>query len=999
MVAAVRSLVPLLATLALGVAACGVDDAPPVTDRDGTVGGRVLLTLDGPLVGADVSVDQLEYTAATVVVREHIGDTLTDADGHFEMLTGTASGYFLITTRGGQFRDYATGQAVVLDPADELTALLYTDLLEDLTTGLVTPVSHLAHRMIVARTAAGTDAWLLDSYALVTQHLDQHFGALRWERAAPASLADRATSPTDAVRAAFVLAAWSTMARDIAGAAGASVQEVNPYTLALALGRDLAAGPFDGDDGNDRAAGSGIQLGACPAPAPGCVPAGACDLGACRTACDAYAGTPRTTLAAAVTALINDNGPTGHNQTGLAVADTLSFARAIATNTDPILFADACIDELDRLPPTLTWGAMPADGAVIRGTAAWTVRAADNVDAAPVITWDGGLVDTDGAPNSAATSIDTTLATDRSYTVSATATDATGNHVTESRTVVADNLAPVLTLDQTDPSYVIDTGTGTWWTASATPHLRGTVTDAHGPITVEARILGQLVATTTVAGGAWDLALPAGSIAAGGNSVVLRATDAPGNPTADAAATSPFLRIDATPPTVDGLATTFIDETQDIITFGAAPIHTHSGAPSNAVTLGTVAPPTCPTVKKYAYRTDRAPVGSEIPANPVALAMRASDAGVGLDTAGTTFTVTAPSGQVFGPFPLTSAPAVGAPGAFDSLADLRRDQVTAIGAPASVQEGTFTVTFTARDHLGQTATLARCFTYAPLGPPLQVVTGPRAATTSTYVKTFADYALPTGPTSALLNATATAGILELWVKNLTPDPAYVTVTAPPPPAATYSKQIVTYLEPTTQQTVSLPNCNVIDPQPGEDALCAGPSPAPLATVNASGSIAGWTPYIGLFEVNITGTAIAGVLPPCAGCAADQRKVDPGAQLAIVVGAAGIAELQPDVAGPYREVTGDFTGAVAPAAPTVQGCIAWSATNGAGVRHCTRIQNYRQNRTLQTATVTLSPSAATVLAADWSSRAFATAAIGAPATDIQFRRLTGPTPFSWPTTEN
>ena len=119
-----RSLAVPVAALALLAVACTSDDRPPPTDdQSGTVGGRVLLTLDGPLVGADVSVDQLEYTAATVVVREHIGDTLTDADGHFEMLTGTASGYFLITTRGGQFRDYATGQAVVLDPADELTAL------------------------------------------------------------------------------------------------------------------------------------------------------------------------------------------------------------------------------------------------------------------------------------------------------------------------------------------------------------------------------------------------------------------------------------------------------------------------------------------------------------------------------------------------------------------------------------------------------------------------------------------------------------------------------------------------------------------------------------------------------------------------------------------------------------------------------------------------------------------------------------------------------------
>jgi hypothetical protein len=49
-------------------------------------------------------------------------------------------------------------------------------------------------------------------------------------------------SPTAEVRAALILGAWSLLAQDIAEAAGATAQQVNPYTLARDLGRD-ARGP------------------------------------------------------------------------------------------------------------------------------------------------------------------------------------------------------------------------------------------------------------------------------------------------------------------------------------------------------------------------------------------------------------------------------------------------------------------------------------------------------------------------------------------------------------------------------------------------------------------------------------------------------------------------------------------------------------------------------------------------------------------------------------
>ena len=536
-------LAALLASVVFA-AACGGDDAP---DGDAGsiagVGGRVLMTLDGPLVGADVSIDHLDFQGATPTINVHVGDVTTDGTGYFHIGTGTKSGYFLITTRGGQFKDYATGQAIVLDATDELTAILYTDSLEDLTTGLVTPVAHLAHKLIVARTAAGTDATLIASHTLVNEHLDAHFGGLAWERGTVGDLSVAAPSPTADVRAAFILAAWSLIAQDIATAAGSTAQEINPYTLAIDLGRDLGAPPFDGNDSNERASGTGVQFGACPAAPGACVPMGTCDLGDCRSKCDAYANTTRTVMATWLANVINDSE---HNQTGLTSADTLSFVRAVASNADPVLFGSACVDVegVDLEPPTFTWGATPIDGAVVRGAATWTVTASDNVDPAPVVTWLGGLPDTDGTASGAATTIDTTLAADGPRSVTAHAVDESGNANDETRMIVADNTAPALTVA---PAGFLPDGP-TWWTALDAPHLTGTVTDAHGPITVEARILGALIVSATFPSGAWDLALPAGSIVAAGSTVVVRAVDLVGNATVDGAATSPFLRVDGAAP-------------------------------------------------------------------------------------------------------------------------------------------------------------------------------------------------------------------------------------------------------------------------------------------------------------------------------------------------------------------------------------------------------------------------------------------------------------------
>jgi hypothetical protein len=512
---------------------------------------------------------------------------------------------------------------------------------------------------------------------------------------------------------------------------------------------------------------------------------------------------------------------------------------------------------------------------------------------------------------------------------------------------------------------------------------------------------------------------PAGSV------VELRATDSAGNVTPITAATSPLLRVDATPPTVDGLARTFFDEANDAISFPpAGPSHNH--LPTGAVTLGTVAPPSCPTIRKYAYLTAVAPGATESGPNPVALAFRAADTGIGVEPAGATYTVTTPGGQVFGPFPVAATPAVGAPGAFDHVADLRRDGPSAvppIGVPTAVQEGVFTVTFTARDRLGQSASVARCFTYRPMGPPMKVVLQAREAVGNAFVMTLrGDYKLDNTAAAdarmaALLNGTASAGILEVWVQNVTPDPAYVTFSAPRPPVPTVSRTLRTHAKPIGVRSVSGPTC---DPSAGPlHALCGSAFVPALAadsartnqpmTVGTDGPPRvpdGWAPYLGVFEIASSGNVDIAAAP-CAGCDPDEYELLPGVRRAVVIGLRGLPDVRPETPGPYAELVTD------PAAPPAfrsltssyagvdsERCTRWVAFGPNSVPSCREITTYEQHRFVASAGLTLARGSDDFsLEARWTSAPGPSLASSSPstATEPDPRRLRAA--FAWSSTEN
>ena len=294
--------------------ACSADTPHPA--GIGMLSGQVVVS--GPLRGAAVSVDQIDYGAKTsVAVAAHVGDATTDEDGHFELPDiGSFNGLLLITAKGGAYTDLAAGLPIQLDPGAGLETIVDIDLLGKNDDVLVSPVGHL----IAARTR-GEMAKLGDvvmAEADAASHLSRHFGNVpSWSRMTLASLETMATttSPTEPLRGALVQAALSYLASDIAGAAHASPQEVNVLLLTKQLAADVAVDGFDGNDKNDASFGSGLQVGAC-APLPNC-PAPAGDLCAqegCRTKCDLYAGTVRSFFAGELTRVINDKKI---NMTGL----------------------------------------------------------------------------------------------------------------------------------------------------------------------------------------------------------------------------------------------------------------------------------------------------------------------------------------------------------------------------------------------------------------------------------------------------------------------------------------------------------------------------------------------------------------------------------------------------------------------------------------------------------------------------------------------------------
>ena len=732
--------------------------------------GQVLIS--GGVRGARISVDQLDRHGA---VEHHIGEATTDEAGHFAMETGLEHGIFRLSAKGGAYQDLATSAAVQLDARDEIVSLTSFELLAQRQDALVSPIGHMIEARTMERLRVSGD--LVAAFDETRASFNRHFGYVDWGQVIPWPLDRPAVSPTEPVRAAIVLAAFSVLASDIAADAQVGPQEVTVYRLMQKLTEDVRTGTFDGNDGDDRAPGSGLQLGFCLPVGPGCVQGAGCATGQCRPRCDLYSGTPRALLAGAMLKVIQD---TSINRTGLDVANSISVVRGVSDDTDPNLFGASCIEALDRAPPSLRFDPpTPAEAAFVRGAISLAAVALDDIDPSPDASW-VGLVDLDGDPRNAIASatLDTAAVADGPLRVVAHAVDLSGNLATLERVLTIDNTAPVVALDAS--GFVIDGST--WWTASAAPLLTGTVADA-GPVSIKAVIAGGIEAAGVVSGASWTIQLPAGALDAGGTVVQIVAVDAAGNQSSVAQR----LRPDLEPPVLSFQSSVVLDEDDEWVTFAAdhSPQHAHTGMPIDLAT-----PMGCPTLTKFSYLLgrDSPEYVLEVPGpNSIRYQLVTDDPGVGIAAGATEYRV----GRRVGPqtqwvLDWTST-GNGVPigtGVTQFPVGISSDAVTGL----ATTEGIYDVELRATDRLARTTTVARCFDLHLRAPPLDFESTSSNQPTKAHAYALDSLSLAPGApydhiAARLLNDENTstgASLIDQDVFNGTSSTIYLTVTVTPP---------------------------------------------------------------------------------------------------------------------------------------------------------------------------------------------------------------------------
>ena len=785
-----RSILRLAALLAFVVPSvlalsCIDIDAPPT--KNGFVSGRVLVTPGEGLAHATVHVDQLNFYDGRGAFRRQVATGTTDKDGYFAaegeaIPTDTAAGLLLLRTTGGTFRDFVSGETIELDSSTGLRALYRLEFFEKREGLLVTPVHSLIEAQF--RYSAGQLGDVTLGLRHAQERIGAHFGGIDWDVVVPAEVTQPASSPVDAVRAAFVLGGLSVLADDLRAASDSTPQAVNLFTLLNAVTADLAEGVFDGNDGNDSTPGSGLQVGTCPPVDPSCVaPPGTCQLGSCRAYCDVYVNTIRGALVGGIRKFIGSRQfPSPWNRTGLGSEDARPMLDQIGGNVDAELFGGACLETADRVSPSILWEA-PEDGAFVKGSLTVKIRAVDDAEALPRASFDPEP-DRDGdTTNPLATAVIDTrtvnAGVDGPFSLTAVAGDAAGNVRRETRTFQADNTAPGVSI--LPSGFYVEGLSGVWWTGDSEPMLRGTLNELH-PRAVELVIAGEVVANATIDGGTWSVRLPGGKVTSGGNELVVRAIDLAGNVTTTPAVQ---LRLDATPPGVlvesspvyDELNSTF-DESLDVpATNTWLQRHVPGGTP---IDLAQSMNGACVTVHKFSHLLHESFVlGATGNLNSLRVNLLVSDDGVGIEQGTSQARVTIRNGPTTTEvLPWTSIPGtVVAPRTMRHLLGLYRDGALAI-PPLATTEGEYHLELRARDMLGRTSLQERCWNHRILAPkPSQVGPGAKAKNfAGAMYSTSLEGAGDADFSAKFLNSSAAGAAVWDWrVKNYLATPVYVTV--------------------------------------------------------------------------------------------------------------------------------------------------------------------------------------------------------------------------------
>lgn len=699
---------------------------------------------------------------------EQLGSMITDEHGNFTAdHAPTLAGLHRLRVTGGSYRDPISKALIRRDAGSELRALVRLDFAEDRSDSItVTPVHSLIEARFRQQLATSPDP--VEAFERASATFGAHLGALDWSEVGIADLTQSQASPTEDVRAAFVLGGLAVLTSHMRLAGAASVQAVTVGTAVEALSEDLVDGILDGNDANDPSPATGLELGECPAPPPSCSqPPNGCAVAACRAACSLYANTLRTLLSQSIATYVgSQSSPSPWNSTGLVVEDLKPLLTKVAHNPDPELFGAACSETVDRLPPLIRWLAPMEDGAWVRGELEVSADATDDSLLGVRLRFID-LADEDGSPSDhrARARVDTARLSDGPLTVTVEVIDGAGNRAMDTRTFWADNHAPQISFDSVDGAVAFG---GMWWSATGEVTVRGTVADPHLH-SVEVMLGELLVATATVDGGTWSAQIPQGVLGTEPRALVALARDLAGNTARSAVAT---LRIDETAPSVVLVTSPVFDEARSIFEYvGQSPAtevqkHVVSGEP---IDLATSRPGRCEVIAKRAHLLGAAlPQGAVGSLNSLRLRAAISDDGMSLpaEAIQVRVQVTAADGSELEPVPWrTLAPAPG--GGYD--VPLVADGPMAIPALLTT-EGTYAVSVRATDRLGRSTEVTRCWQHRILAPELRALNGLGAQATGFSQALYSTRLSPVGTaefgnfSQKLLNASAQGA--AVWQRRL-----------------------------------------------------------------------------------------------------------------------------------------------------------------------------------------------------------------------------------------
>jgi hypothetical protein len=210
-----------------------------------------------------------------------------------------------------------------------------------------------------------------------------------------------------------------------------------------------------------------------------------------------------------------------------AVGDGAHTVMATATDTAGQTASDShavTVDNVDA-PPSVTVTS-PAEGATVTGTVLVRASASDDkgvtevafsVDGSPIGT------DTDGTDGWSA-SWDTLTELDGSHTVSARATDTSGNTATDANAVTVDNTPPLVAVSSPLAGA----------TVSATIPVQATASDNQTVASVQFFVDGSSIGTDTSASGGWTVSWNTTTVPDGAHSLTATARDGAGHSTTSA---------------------------------------------------------------------------------------------------------------------------------------------------------------------------------------------------------------------------------------------------------------------------------------------------------------------------------------------------------------------------------------------------------------------------------------------------------------------------------